>query len=214
MGGGLALAAPVVEPPTPRWLERGDVTFAELTGARTVVRRHVEPDDQLLVVERERCRGRGTTSGSRTQTRHDDERYLRSRTNSWHPRAASRTVCGARLAHMPNDWPNGGPNGGPNGWIVRVPASSANLGAAFDAVAVALGTHLEVRTGGGSAAPETHPAVRAFRHAGGEGPLSVRAHFPGGRGLGVSGAARVAGGLAAAAPRGRPPPGAPREAPG
>ena len=81
---------------------------------------------------------------------------------------------------------------------VGVPASSANLGAAFDAVAVALGSHLEVGVGGDEeAAPESHPAVRAFRHAGGSGPISVRAHFPGGRGLGFSGAARVGGALAA-----------------
>src|SRR5262245_13182024 len=83
------------------------------------------------------------------------------------------------------------------GWRVRVPASSANLGSAFDALAVALDTHLEVADEGDRPAPETHPAVRAFRGAGGEGPLFVEAHFAGGRGLGFSGAARVAGLLAA-----------------
>ncbi|HTL85215.1 MAG TPA: homoserine kinase [Acidimicrobiia bacterium] len=83
------------------------------------------------------------------------------------------------------------------GWSVRVPASSANLGSAFDALAVALDTHLEVSDAGDRPAPETHPAVRAFRGAGGEGPLFVEARFPGGRGLGFSGAARVAGLLAA-----------------
>jgi homoserine kinase len=91
-----------------------------------------------------------------------------------------------------------------NGWIVRVPASSANLGSAFDAVAVALGTYLEVSPEGGPPASETHPAVRAFRSAGGEGSLVVRAHFPGGRGLGFSGAARVAGVLAASVQQERP----------
>jgi len=90
------------------------------------------------------------------------------------------------------------------GWSVRVPASSANLGAAFDAVAVALDTHLEVEAGGSDPAPETHPAVRAFRHAGGAGPLTVRCHFPGGRGLGFSGASRVAGILAASVQRDQP----------
>jgi homoserine kinase len=81
---------------------------------------------------------------------------------------------------------------------VRVPASSANLGAAFDAVAVALGTHLDIGVGDDERpAPESHPAVRAFRQAGGAGPISVRAQFPGGRGLGFSGAARVGGALAA-----------------
>jgi len=80
---------------------------------------------------------------------------------------------------------------------VRVPASSANLGSAFDAVALALDLHLEVTANADEPAPETHPAVRAFRQGGGVGPISVRAPFPGGRGLGYSGAARV-GGLVAA----------------
>jgi homoserine kinase len=82
------------------------------------------------------------------------------------------------------------------GFVVRVPASSANLGSGFDAVAVALDTHLEVRDEG-EPAPENHPAVRAFREAGGSGPISVAARFPGGRGLGYSGAARI-GGICAA----------------
>ncbi len=84
-------------------------------------------------------------------------------------------------------------------WIVRVPASSANLGSAFDAVALALDMHLEITADGDAAAPETHPAVRAFRHGGGVGPIAVRSHFPGGRGLGFSGAARVGGLVAACA---------------
>jgi homoserine kinase len=84
-------------------------------------------------------------------------------------------------------------------WIVRVPASSANLGSAFDAVALALDIHLEVIPNGDAPAPESHPAVRAFRHGGGTGPITVRARFPGGRGLGFSGAARVAGLVAACA---------------
>ena len=50
---------------------------------------------------------------------------------------------------------------------------------------------------------ETHPAVRAFRQCGGDGTLSVHASFPGGRGLGFSGAARVAGVLASHVQRGR-----------
>ncbi len=85
-------------------------------------------------------------------------------------------------------------------WRVRVPASSANLGPAFDALAVALALYFEVSPSG-EPAPETHPAVRAFRHAGGQGPISVQASFPGGRGLGFSGAARVAGLLGACAQR-------------
>jgi homoserine kinase len=86
-------------------------------------------------------------------------------------------------------------------WCVRVPASSANLGPAFDALGLALAMYLEV-TPTGAAAPETHPAVRAFRHAGGTGPLAVHSTFPGGRGLGFSGASRVAGLLAAARQQG------------
>ncbi len=86
-------------------------------------------------------------------------------------------------------------------WVVRVPASSANLGPAFDAVAVALDRHVEV-SDRGDPSSETHPAVRAFRQAGGEGPLAVTASYPGGRGLGYSGASRVAGLLAAIAQRG------------
>jgi homoserine kinase len=90
-----------------------------------------------------------------------------------------------------------------DGWRVRVPASSANVGPAFDALAVALDFHLEVFANGDDPAPETHPAVRAFRNAGGQGPLCVRSRFPGGRGLGFSAAARVAGLLAVHAQQGR-----------
>jgi homoserine kinase len=86
-------------------------------------------------------------------------------------------------------------------FTVTVPASSANLGPAFDAIAVALDRHLVV-SDHGEPASETHPAVRAFRTAGGTGPLAVRADFPGGRGLGYSGAARVAGLVAASIQRG------------
>jgi homoserine kinase len=88
-------------------------------------------------------------------------------------------------------------------WLVRVPASSANVGPAFDAIAVALGIHLEVSPEGAEPAPETHPAVRAFRNGGGRGPLCVRSRFPGGRGLGFSAAARVGGLLAVHAQNGR-----------
>ncbi len=90
-----------------------------------------------------------------------------------------------------------------SGFTIRVPASSANVGPAFDAVAVALDVHLEVTDGPGTPAPETHPAVRAFRACGGTGPLAVQSRFPGGRGLGFSGAARVAGALAALVQQGR-----------
>lgn len=86
-------------------------------------------------------------------------------------------------------------------WVVRVPASSANLGSAFDAVALALDVHLEVAPNPEEPASESHPAVRAFRQGGGVGPIGVRVRFPGGRGLGFSGAARVGGLVAACAQR-------------
>ncbi len=90
-----------------------------------------------------------------------------------------------------------------DGWLVKVPASSANLGPGFDALAVAAGLFLEVADEGEQPEAETHPAVRAFRAAGGTGPLFVRSRIPGGRGLGFSGAARIGGLLAAAAQQGK-----------
>ncbi len=86
--------------------------------------------------------------------------------------------------------------------LVRVPASSANLGPAFDALGLALALHLEVGLAeGGSDEPaavdDHHPTQVAFRRLGGRGALWVRSPIPSGRGLGFSGAARV-GGLVAA----------------
>jgi len=86
---------------------------------------------------------------------------------------------------------------------IRVPASSANMGPAFDALGLAITTYLDVSVGAADSTVETHPAVRAFRYAGGTGPISVESAFPGGRGLGYSGAARVAGLAAAHVQRGR-----------
>lgn len=102
---------------------------------------------------------------------------------------------------------------------LRVPATSANLGPGFDALALALGLHDEVEvtlTGGGldlqiagegaDTLPrdEQHLVVRAMRAAfdrlGGQpAGLAVRCHnvIPQGRGLGSSAAAIVAGVLAA-----------------
>jgi homoserine kinase len=86
--------------------------------------------------------------------------------------------------------------------IIRVPASSANLGPGFDALGVALGLHLELLVGdvlgdvlsdGPRPTEEEHPAVRAFRQLGCEGDVHVRSGIAMGRGLGFSGAARVAG---------------------
>ncbi|MGD9702123.1 MAG: homoserine kinase [Acidimicrobiia bacterium] len=87
--------------------------------------------------------------------------------------------------------------------IIRVPASSANLGPGFDALAMALGLYAEfglVDDGiphGAHRADEHHPAMVAFRLARGEGGLWVRSSIPMGRGMGYSGAVRV-GGLVAA----------------
>jgi homoserine kinase len=83
---------------------------------------------------------------------------------------------------------------------VRVPASSANLGPGFDALGMALSLNLEMGIDDGSVLPEfakviddSHPSLAAFRHAGGTGDVWVRSVIPMGRGLGFSGAARVAG---------------------
>ncbi|HEY5663656.1 MAG TPA: hypothetical protein VIS05_06445 [Ilumatobacter sp.] len=82
-------------------------------------------------------------------------------------------------------------------WAVRVPASSANLGAGFDVLGMALALHAELGLGpvprGARVADEHHPATVAFRRLGGEGDLWVRSSIPMGRGLGFSGAVRVGG---------------------
>jgi homoserine kinase len=92
-----------------------------------------------------------------------------------------------------------------SGSTIRVPASSANLGPGFDALGLALTAYLDLTLeGGDSPSDESHLAVRTFRRAGGVGPVSVRSQMPGGRGLGFSAAARVAGLLAASVQRGKP----------
>lgn len=89
--------------------------------------------------------------------------------------------------------------------IVRVPASSANLGPGFDALGMALTVHAEIFVGsvpdGALAIDDHHPALIAFRRHGGEGPLGLRSAIPMGRGMGFSGAARVGGVVAAHAQR-------------
>lgn len=91
--------------------------------------------------------------------------------------------------------------GGDTACTVRVPASSANLGAGFDVLGMALSLHAEVGTGqpreGSRLAEPTHPAMVAFRMLGGEGGLWIDSPIPMGRGLGFSGAARVGGAAAA-----------------
>ncbi|MFP5489338.1 MAG: hypothetical protein ACLGHQ_13655, partial [Acidimicrobiia bacterium] len=58
-------------------------------------------------------------------------------------------------------------------WLVRVPGSSANLGAGFDVLGMAVGVHAEVGCGdppgSGTVADDHHPATIAFRLAGGDG---------------------------------------------
>jgi homoserine kinase len=91
--------------------------------------------------------------------------------------------------------------------IVRVPASSANLGPGFDTLGMALSMHAEAGVIEGDLPPgaqridQYHPAGVAFRRAGGEGDLWVCSPIPVGRGLGFSGAVRVAGVVAAHAQR-------------
>lgn len=90
-------------------------------------------------------------------------------------------------------------------WAVRVPASSANLGAGFDVLGMALTLHAEVGLGpppnGATVADEHHPATVAFRRLGGAGDVWVRSPIPMARGLGYSGAVRVGGAAAAVVQR-------------
>ncbi len=89
--------------------------------------------------------------------------------------------------------------------IVRVPASSANLGPGFDTLGMALTVHAEIGAGdapdGALQLDEHHPATIAFRRHGGEGQLWLRSPIPVGRGMGFSGAVRVGGLVAAHAQR-------------
>jgi len=89
-------------------------------------------------------------------------------------------------------------------FFVRVPGSSANLGPGFDALGMALSVHLEMGPVVNGQVPldakiidEYHPGRIAFRSYGGVGDVWVRSKIPMGRGLGFSGAARVAGVVAA-----------------
>ena len=84
---------------------------------------------------------------------------------------------------------------------VTVAASSANIGPGFDCLAVALDLPFHLDVGepqqGATQLDGNHPATASFANAGGEGPLFAETLIPPGKGLGFSGAARVAG-LAAA----------------
>ncbi len=88
---------------------------------------------------------------------------------------------------------------------VAAPASSANLGAGFDVFGMAVSLFAEVGIGdpplGAQAIDAHHPAHVAHERAGGDAtaPLWLRSDIPMARGLGFSGAVRVAGaGLAVA----------------
>ena len=80
-----------------------------------------------------------------------------------------------------------------DGWFVRAPASSANLGAGFDVLGMALDLYADCGLG---QAPDDaqqldahHPGRIAFEALGGTGPMWMRCNIPMGRGLGFSGAA-------------------------
>lgn len=89
--------------------------------------------------------------------------------------------------------------------IVSAPASSGNLGPGFDCLGLALDLEMNVEPGASTlpAAGARHPAMMAFRKAGGEGELGWASKIPPGKGMGFSGASYVAGVAAAFAQRGR-----------
>jgi homoserine kinase len=90
--------------------------------------------------------------------------------------------------------------------IISAPASTANLGPGFDTLGLALDVHFSLalneqpRGGSWEPANDTHPAIISYREAGGVTELSriwTQSHIPYARGMGFSGAARVAGAFAA-----------------
>jgi homoserine kinase len=92
--------------------------------------------------------------------------------------------------------------------IVRAPASTANLGPGFDALGLALDLPFELAVGESPAngflrCEPRHPAAVAFAASGGDPGTAMwwRSPIPPGRGLGYSGAARVAGAFAASGDR-------------
>ncbi len=85
---------------------------------------------------------------------------------------------------------------------IRVPASSANLGPGFDVLGMAIDHYLEIEFADEGIGSEDHLAMRVFRQYGGTGGLQISSTIPPARGMGFSGAARVAGLLAAAIQKG------------
>jgi homoserine kinase len=88
---------------------------------------------------------------------------------------------------------------------VSVPASTANLGAGFDTLALALSLRFEAglmqhdHPADAQRCDSHHPAAVAFHRQGGTGDIWAHDRIPMGRGLGFSGAARVGGALLAIA---------------
>ncbi|MGB0677568.1 MAG: homoserine kinase, partial [Ilumatobacteraceae bacterium] len=80
---------------------------------------------------------------------------------------------------------------------VSAPGSSANLGAGFDVLGLAVDLRAEVGLGdapqGAQPIDKHHPAAIAYERVGGSQQLWSRSRLPMGRGLGYSGAARAAG---------------------
>lgn len=93
------------------------------------------------------------------------------------------------------------------GWFVRAPASSANLGAGFDVLGMAVNLYADFGLGdappGAHQLDEHHPGRHAFSALGGSGPMWMRCNIPMARGLGFSGAARVGASALAVVQRGR-----------
>lgn len=88
--------------------------------------------------------------------------------------------------------------------MIRVPATSANLGPGFDALGMAVTLYADVGVvgvdempDGAHVANDTHPAQVAFVRAGGQGQVWTQTNIPMGRGLGFSGAVRIGGVVAA-----------------
>ncbi len=86
--------------------------------------------------------------------------------------------------------------------LIRVPASSANLGPGFDVLGMAIDRYLEVEFADEGIGSPDHLTMRVFQQFGGTGGLKISSTIPPARGMGFSGAARVAGLLAAAVQKG------------
>lgn len=91
--------------------------------------------------------------------------------------------------------------------VVRAPASTANLGAGFDVFGMALELPADLGLGepprGAQPVDVDHPARVPFEELGGAGPLWLRSPIPMARGLGFSGAVRVAAAALGALSTGR-----------